>query len=181
MTRLIALDIALRVGFAHDGPKAGVPITGVYDCRATSGTAKDGFTLGATFESFRRWLIAKIDEVKPWEIAFEAPLHIVGRTMTSQQTVRVLFGLAAMAEAVAYELDIPIAEGNIATIKKHFAGSAKADKAAMVARCRQLGWDVGATADHNRADAAALWSMAHSLRDPKWAPTATPLFARVPA
>lgn len=182
MSRILALDIAYRTGWAHDGGMDGVPVTGVYDTRKSAGDAATGYRMGATFESFRRWLIGKIDEVKPWSIAFEAPLHVLRAGVRSnQQTLRILFGLAAMAEAVAYELDIAIAEANIGTIKSHFAGSGKADKDAMVARCQQLRWDIGAPADHNRADAAGLWSLAKSLSDPKFAPIATPLFARARA
>lgn len=178
MSRILALDIALRTGYAHDGARPGVPVTGIYDCRSTRGDFKTGYHLGETFEMFRRWLIRTVDEVKPHEIVFEAPVNILHGIKSNQQTVRVLFGLAAMAEAVAYELDFPISEGNIGAIKKHFAGTARAQKPDMVARCKQLGWDIGMKPDHNRADAAALWSMTKSIRDPKWSPMSTPLFAR---
>jgi hypothetical protein len=58
-------------------------------------------------------------------------------------------------------------------VKKHFAGTGRADKSAMIARCRQLGWP--ARNDHE-ADAAAVWSHIKALVDPKFSLTVTPLF-----
>ena len=179
---VLALDIATKTGFAHDSPEDGRPLTGVFRAPAPEGDAEDGWEFGRTFAGYRRWLVGLIGMVKPATVAFEAPLQIVqgnrSKVRTNQNTIRILFGLAAITEMVIAEAGVRPYEANVMTVKRHFAGSGHADKAAMKARCRQLGWQI---VDDNAADAAALWAYMKALEDPKWAPRSTPLFARVSA
>jgi hypothetical protein len=181
-SRTLALDLATATGYAFDGPHAGVPVTGLYRVPRSGGTKKDGLEFGPGFAAFRAWLVAMIGQVKPDILAFEAPLQIVhtkhgsgGGAGTSQSTIRFLFGLASITEEVGAALSVETFEQNNSSIKRHFTGSGAADKAAMLRMCATLRWDVGG--DHNRADAAALWSRIKSMRDPRFAPMSTPLFA----
>lgn len=176
---IIALDLSRQcTGIAHDGPDPTRPLMSSYRAPAPLGLGEgDGIDYGRTYAGFRGRLVALIGVVKPSCVAFEAPMHVVGghgsSRPTNQATVRVLFGLAAITEEACGSLGVLCFEVNIATIKKHFAGHGRAEKNAMMARCRQLGW---AVENDNEADAAALWCYAKSIRDPKWSPNGTPLF-----
>jgi hypothetical protein len=178
--RVLALDIATRTGWATDGSLPGVPVTGVFQAPKAKGSRSEGREFGVSFAAYRAWLVEMIGNIEPEIVGFEAPLNVVAKShggglrTTSQETVRLLFGLAAITEEVAQTLGVGCVEQNIGTIKRHFSGTGSADKEAMLAMCKRLNWEVGG--DHNRADAAALWSLVKSLKDPKWAPFATPLF-----
>lgn len=179
MAKVLALDISTRTGFAHDGHDPGRPISGVIRLPKAAGDDLDGWELGPLFADYRRQLAALVLVLQPDIVAFEAPLQIVhGReaaARTSQNTIRLLFGLAGITEGLLAEKKLRSYESNIASVKKHFAGSGRADKSAMVARCRQLNWEVQ---DHNAADACGLWSLVKSLHEPGWSPSSTPLFGR---
>jgi len=187
---VLALDIATNSGAAFDSPIHGVPITRLIKLpRSEHDGPKDNknktLSFGPKFSKFRSELVRLIIEVKPALIVYEAPLQILRPGMvdedgkpkirTTMDTIRVLLGLAALAEEVACSMDVPCEEARIDKIKRHFTGNSRAKKEDVVARCRQLKWDCGG--DHNRADAAALWSMAKSMKDPAWSPISTPLFS----
>lgn len=185
---VLALDIATRTGFAHDNPAGGPPLGGVLRIPSPLPIySKDGgatsWEYGACYKTFHVDLSKLVASVRPEIGVFEAPINIIAgkdgkrKVQTSQTTIRLLFALAGIAELVFAQHDIPISETNITTVKKHFAGHGHAEKPAMLARCRQLGWDCNG--DHNTADAMAIWSLAKSLLDPKWRPgLGTPLFGR---
>ena len=179
MAVILALDIATKTGWAHDGPEPGRPLTGTFRAPSPEGDAECGFDFGRTFAGYRQWLVRMIGIVKPATVAFEAPLQIVqgqrSKVATNQNTIRILFGLAAITEMAITECGLRAYEANVQAVKRHFAGHGHADKAAMLGRCRQLGW---AAEDHNAADAAALWSLVKSLQEPQWSPNSTPLFGR---
>lgn len=163
----LALDIATQTGAcwdAEDGRPRFVTFRTPSPIRGEGGA-----DFGPTFLAFDRWLTGHIAVTKPRRIAFEAPMQVVGfgasTRPTSQQTVRLLMGLASIAELVAAKAEIPTYELNISTAKKHFAGSGRADKAAMMARCKQLGWPV--RTDHE-ADAGAVWSCLKATTDKSW-------------
>ena len=175
----MGLDIASATGAAFDGEDSGIPRLLTFRAPSPTGDNQNGWDYGRTFGAFHVWLAELVATVKPQAIALEAPLVLAGvsgvKVLTSQTTVRILFGLAAIAEMTASEAGVDVYEVNVATAKKHFAGHGRADKQMMLARCRQLRWN--AKTDHE-ADAAAVWSFLKSLKEPKWAPRATPLFAR---
>lgn len=176
---VLGLDVATRTGWAINGPMSGVPIVGTFKAPRPEGDKAEGFDLGPVFLAFRRWLDGMIVIHKPDTVAFEAPLNIVhggsAKVLTNQNTIRLLFGFAALVEMCASEHGVPTYEANVGTIKRHFAGHGRADKAAMMARCRMLGW---AVADDNQADAAALWAYVSALKNPKFSIMTTPLYGR---
>jgi crossover junction endodeoxyribonuclease RuvC len=177
---ILALDISQRcTGFAHDSREAGRPLTGVFRAPKAGGDADTGWDYGITFAKYHEWLDDMLAAVRPGIVVFEAPLNVVGVNRssrpTSQTTVRILFGLVAITEMALKEHGIRAVEANIMTVKKHFAGHGRADKDAIMGRCHQLGWLVE---NADAADAAAVWSYAKALNDPKWAPSSTPLFGR---
>lgn len=174
---MLAFDLATTTGWAFDGPVRGVPEFGAFRVPAPDGDNQLGFELGRSFLRFEEKMTELIWRARPETIAFEAPLTLVhggqSSVKTNANTVRMLFGLAAITELVAARLKINTYEANVMSIKKGFAGSGRADKAAMMARCRQLGWMV---TEHNAADACGLWSHVRSLQDPKFSVGTTPLF-----
>ena len=172
---ILGLDIATTTGFAHDLPgDAGIPAVG--SLKLPSGT---GGAHGAGFYAFAQWLDNIVLAKRPVLVAMEAPMHVAGghasSRPTQQNTIRVLMGLAAIAEYVCFARRTTLLEINIGTAKKYLAGNGRADKAAMMHACKIRGWPV--TDDH-QADAIALWAYAKASRDPKWSPKSTALFAR---
>lgn len=172
MTVVAAYDVATDVGFSTDDPKGeGRPIFATF--HGPRHAAREDY--GVRYAAFRAWMVDTITVHQPELIAIEAPLMPRGDNMkTNLITVRLLMGLAAVAEEVAATMGVRCVEENVQTIKKHFAGTGRADKDAMLARCRQLGW---AVANHHEADAAALWSYCKAKTDPKFQYSTTPLFA----
>lgn len=158
MKRVLALDLSSHTGWAIDRPTGGEkPLSGVVDLPL------DGDEYGRAFVAFEQFLCDAIAAHAPDAVAFEAPLmHRGSNFITTEQTVRLLFGLAAITELVAHRSGLMAYEVNVATVKRHFAGNGRATKADMMARCRQLGWEVK---DHNAADACAVWDFVrHKLR-----------------
>jgi hypothetical protein len=176
---VLALDIATTTGWAHDDATGQKPLSGTFRAPRPAGLSEEGLEYGRTFAAFRKWLVDFIGVVKPGTLAFEAPLQIVqghrAKVSTNQSAIRILFGLAAIAEMTATECNLRPYECNVQTVKRHFTGSGHADKDAMMARCRQLGWPAQ---DHNGADACGVWCLVKGLQDPSWRPAMGPLFQR---
>lgn len=187
MIRVLALDLATQTGVAFDDPdpegggrRRLQPIE-----RPTFKTwqlAPSGHRrFGVRFAELYDRMIKLIDDLdyeskKPDVIAFEEPLlHKYRRGYGSGDNVRLLVGLAAVAEMVAEQHSIKCVEVNITTVKVHFGGKAGGDKEAIGARCRQLGW---ATKNADESDAASIWSFVKCSLDPKFSYQSTPLFGR---
>lgn len=173
MIRVLALDLATVTGWAVDRPDGnGGPLTGTVACK------HQGSDFGPAYVALERFIIDAFTVHSPAFLAFEAPLIVANRggatVQTNVNTVRKLFGLAAVAELVGARLGMQVYEANISTARKHFASNGRAKKPEVYERCRVLGWDVRS---HDAADACAVWSLAKSLLEPKWAPRSTPLFA----
>lgn len=172
MTRVLALDIATTVGFAVDGPEEWKPLTGAVRFAAS------GDDYGRAYAGLDQWLFEFIGLHRPDVLAFEAPLIVGGRTGTTRRTnahtVRLLFGLAAVAEMVGSRAGLPVYECHIQTVRRHFVGNGRAQKPEVMARCRALGWEV---ATNDAADAAAIWDFVKSRFQPSAAHRGTPMFA----
>lgn len=166
---VIALDLATVTGWAVWRPAGSV----AYGSRRLG---RAGDADGAFFAGYHSWLADMITVEQPAAIVFEAPW--VGPD-THQQTARRLMGLAVVTELVAHLREIPrVREVNVASVRKHFVGNGRGERAAMkravIEGCRQRGWD---PKDDNAADALAVLDFAlHCFRVPG-AP-ATPLLAR---
>ena len=178
MTRVLALDIAAKAsGAAFDGAE-GRPAF------ATLRQRIEGDEFGPIGTKFRTWMLDLIAVCRPEQIALEAPWVPSGNRAPSHPTAvrvpRLLLGLAFLAEQIADECSIRCSETAVSTVRKAFLGHGRPDdpKAAVMRQCRLLGWN---PQDDHQADAAALFYYAKATFEPKWAPGATPLFARAPA
>lgn len=160
MTRVLAIDTGTTSGAAADS-ESGRPT--FFTWHGARWQTKGEF--GARLSEFRKWLDALVVMTSPDLIVFEAPLPQRGDALTNFDTVRFLYAAAGVVELVAHDREIDCAQENVGTIKAQFAGSGRADKAAVMFRCRQLGWNVR---NHNEADAAALWFVAKATADPTW-------------
>ena len=122
-----------------------------------------------------------IDMHGPDMIAFEAPM-MGGKGITMTDDVAyVLIGLAYLTDTIAASYRLRSEKKHVATIRKHFIGQGRAQnpKAAVMERCRILGWEVE---NHDAADAAAVWAWAKATFDKSFRyETATPMFARAGA
>lgn len=162
--RLLALDLATATGWA----------CGTFDRPVSHGVfkaPKTGQDIGRFLAYFRKWLGEAIEQMGPTEILFESPILTGIKNLT---TLRKLYSLAGVAELVAFDYELPIAEANLSSIRVHFVGMRCAPKAILgkekrrqwikartVAECRKRGFRV---ADDNDADALALMSYGLSLK-----------------
>lgn len=169
MATVLALDIATRTGAAWDGD-GGRPRVATFVLPAGSGIE----SMGRRVKAFVAWLHPLGQLIKPDVVAIEAPLVTRGDNVkTNVDTVRLLITLAGVAHYVANTLGCRSIEKNVQSVKRHWAGSGHADKAAMLARCRQLGWQVE---DDHQADACALWALVKAELDPAFGYRTTPMF-----
>lgn len=186
MPRVLALDIATRTGFAHDGPDPGRPICGIFDLPRPLGSRKTGFERGITLARFKDHLLDRI-AVSQCELGvIEAPLNVLNillskrgpdpKFKTSFDTILLLIELVGLAEEVFYRQRIELAQTENQKFKRWFTGVTGGGKDPVKARCKQLGWDIAG--DDNAADACGIWAYAKALRDPKWTPNATIILGR---
>src|SRR5687767_13400411 len=91
---ILALDLATRFGWC-EGQIGGVMSYGSQRC------ASEGSGPGAIFGGMIKWLVERIQVVRPNIVAFEAPLPpSFNRGKTNVKTTRILMGLAAITEGV---------------------------------------------------------------------------------
>lgn len=172
MAIVLALDIATASGAAWDGPTGAPQFT---TFRLPSNYGPDD--IGPRVRAFVNWMHGLAGLVKPSIIAVEAPLVVHSDSLkTNVDTVRLLITLAGIAHYVADCLSPRprVIEKNVMSVKKHLTGSGRADKAAVMAACRRLGWQI--KSDHE-ADACALWALVKAENDPGFSYRTTPLSA----
>lgn len=155
---VLALDISSKIGFAV-GPPGRKPIFGTHPLPKSF----DPNDFGQRFAAFRVWLLDMMILHRPNMLAFEEPIAPRGVNMASSwTTIRFLIGLVSIAEEAAGAMHVDTTEANVSTVKKHWAGSGRADKRDMIAACNRMGWHVAT--DHE-ADAIGLWDYTiHVLR-----------------
>lgn len=179
---ILALDLARRTGFAHDGDDGSRPRFGTFTAPEPTGTRATGRGYGRPFHGFEDWLWARIELLRPDLIVYEAPLsmlmrgemvggELVIKLLTNPETVRMLVGLAALVEAAAWRARVRLLEAHLSTVRKRFTGNGRAKKPEVTARCHALGW---AVEDDNQADACAIWAVARGMRDPGFAAAVLP-------
>lgn len=164
MKMLLALDIATQTGWAFGDPlthlcgAGGLPVPGPKPLSGSRRVLRPGAGLGESLSSVRQQWGKFLGEQRPAWVAYEAP--IMGGSAANLSTVRLINGIIGTIESLCWELKIaaPI-QVNVATIKKHFTGSGRADKAAMMAAAARRGWSVS---DDNEADALALFDLVAS-------------------
>lgn len=172
--RILAIDAARRLGYAY-GAAGTKPISGSIEC------AQEGASRGAIFSGAGRWITKFIAQNPVDVLAIEAPLpgsFVQGQTNISTATI--LLGLPAVLEFMAFQLKVyRHIRINQASVKKHFVGQGKGDqKAAIMAKCRALGWiekdDVDQSFD--RSDALAVWSYVEADVAPRFTQPVDDLF-----
>jgi hypothetical protein len=171
---ILAIDAARRMGWAY-GPAGSTPISGSIEC------AQEGASRGAIFSGAGRWITAFISAHPVDVLAIEAPLpgsFVQGQT--NIKTANILLGLPAVLEFMAFQLKVyRHIRVNQASVKKHFAGAGKGDqKAAIMSKCRALGWIKPDDADQSfdRSDSLAVWSFIEADVAPRFTQPVDDLF-----
>ena len=146
---LLALDLASSSGWASYQPE-GAPIL-------SSGTLvlpKTGKDVGHFLFIFHVAIKQMIEDPRPGVVVYETPW--IG-PKTSQAVARKLMGLAGVLEMVCYERSITCREVNNATVRKHFIGKGRGQRAELkaltIAACEKRGW---APNNDDEADALAI-------------------------
>lgn len=174
-TLILALDLATTTGFAIGKPFQ-MPRWG------TIRFGKPGASNNAIFAHAMDWITALLDPIpRPSTLILESLLPPDAKVGKTSRDVRDrLCGLQAIVRAVAHKKGIyDISEAGPQTVRKHFIGDGmlkrELAKAAVMQRCRQLGWD---PQDDNAGDALALFSFACAIINPEWSLQLSPLFNR---
>jgi crossover junction endodeoxyribonuclease RuvC len=159
----LALDLATCTGFCHGPADTGeVPTLGHVLL------PKTGEDVGRFLIAWEEWLTAKVRELEPSLIIFEAPI-LAG--MATPHVTRKLHALPGVTEMVAVRAGVECAELYPVTVKKALTGSGHADKAEMVRACRAYGFN---PKNSDEADAFGLWLAALRIRHPahagRWDP-----------
>lgn len=158
--KLVALDLAtttgVAIGEAHDRPF----------CH-TERLGPPGASHGQRFTQMIRVTKRLIVQHHPDVIVIEQP--IASGVKGGQERVQLAMGYRAAVAAMCFLNEVRFAEFTVQSIRKHFIGngrmSGKQAKAAVMARCKQLGWHAE---NDNESDAGALWSFARSKLAPRY-------------
>lgn len=143
---ILTLDLATATGWACGAPGDADPRFGHVTLPST------GENIGGFAAAFAAWLNAKLDEVSPQLVVFEAP--ILPRK-TSLATLRKLHFLPGRTEEICHDRGIMCREGRASSVKKLFTGYGFAKKADTISIARRYGWRVRTD---DEADACALWA-----------------------
>ena len=140
----LQLDLGTTTGWAIT-PSAGAIVSGVWKNKPSGGGFEGG---GMRYVRFRRHL-DELHAVTPiGEVYFEEV-----RRHRGTDASHAYGGFLATLTAWCEERQIPYQGVGVGKIKKHVTGRGNADKDAVIAAVRTLGYDV---ADDNEADAIAL-------------------------
>lgn len=155
----LSLDVASKTGWAYGSPGE-APQHGVFTLPST------GDDLGRFGVTFLQWLTAKIQQLRPREIVFEAP--ILPR-QTNINTTRKLHGLALLVELACSLEAVPCSEISNSEWRRQFLGPyyppkpTRDDlKRAVIAACRAMGWNPSSDDD---ADALGLLYVVNCRRN----------------
>lgn len=173
---IIGIDASTRcTAFAFGGPKDGTPKSGAWILPGA-----DEFSLDRSLSIASQSVSDLCRAVKADFVFIEAPLILVNNQHAAH-TTSALIQLTGAVRAAATRAGANVRLAAVSTVRKHFIGRGdlkkKEAKAAVMERCRLLGWDHAGSDD--RADAMAVWAFAMAKTYPQWAPKGTPLFARV--
>lgn len=156
---ILALDIASTTGWA-EGLPGERPISG------SVRLAPPGSPHAAVFGAMLAFVGARLSAFRYRLVVFEAPLDPRWKgAMTNTNTARLLLGLPAVFEAVAYQTGhYSISEATSGDVRKHMLGcrpKAADAKPLVIAKARQMGFD---PKDDNEADALLLWHFARDVK-----------------
>ncbi|MFC3227357.1 hypothetical protein ACFOGJ_08960 [Marinibaculum pumilum] len=168
MMRLLALDQNNVTGGAV-GDAGGSPL--FWSWRLPAG--KDGDN-GPRFAALYDHVCGAIREHQPDRVIYETPFL---KLRQRAQTTRLVMGYAAIVEAACVACATPCCEATVQEWRRFLLSvvpkGSEAAKAATMAYCRRLGWQV--RNDHE-GDACGLWFYGCSLFVPSLAARTGPLF-----
>lgn len=146
---LLALDLGTHTGWAIRR-RDGAIVCGTEDF-----TPRKSWGPGQRWLRFRSWLSAVIDREQIHAVTFERV--VFGHSSASASDV--YGGFRALTEMVTDAHHCTLGTIAVPTIKKHWTGSGRADKAQMIAEARRRGFR---PVDDNAADALAIlhWAIA---------------------
>jgi Holliday junction resolvasome RuvABC endonuclease subunit len=171
---LIGIDASTTAtGFALGGPSDGSPRGGVWKLPGAEDLILDRSLAMAAQSVSDLCRMMKAE----W-VYIEAPLILVN-SQHAAHTTSALIQLTGAVRAAATRAGAQVRLAAVSTVRKHFIGRGDLKKleakAAVMERCRMLGWDHGGSND--RADSMAVWAFGMARQYPTWAPKGTPLFA----
>lgn len=171
---IFALDLGQRCGFAVG---RSTPVRSGTMILKTPSEPR-----AVAFSNLIAWLNEQWSRERPGLIVKEAPLPLQAfrDRRNSEAGVLMAYGLHGIVEAMGVRFGILVEQAHPATIRKHFVGKgrmgARAEtKAAVINRCRVLGYIPRDCVDEDRADALAMWDFAASTHG-VMAPTRLHLF-----
>ena len=151
--RLLALDTSTHVGFSlWDGlPPAPTKLGTWHAPSAIAGN------YGRRFKAFHNWLCDMITVHEPEALAFESPLTGGPHMNTTEDILRLLIGLASVAELVAELRGLRCFEVHGTKVKMALAGTgripSKDKDRVMIAAAHEAGYLVG---DSHQADSCGV-------------------------
>lgn len=144
-TRILALDLATKTGWAHSCGQSGVQ----------DFSPRRGDSPGMRWLNFIGWLGRLLENAPADMIVYEQAHHRGGAP------THVAHSLIGATEQVAADRKIEITNRHTATIKKHATGKGNADKVAMLDAARKR-WPDVEFADDNQSDAVWLLDLVQS-------------------
>ena len=117
MPSLLALDSSTRCGWSFWPSAKGPTLFGTW-------RAPKAQEYGPRFRAFHDWLCDQVTDLEPDILAFESPLS-GGALQTSEDVVRLLMGLASIAELVAELRGLRCFEVHNSTVKLRLAGTGR--------------------------------------------------------
>lgn len=157
--RILAIDVGtVNMGWALGRP-GDRPLHGVFN------PARTKKNLGLLGADVRAWLQHTKVAYAPTSIVYEQPIYVPDN---NPWTMRKIGGIGLVIELFGYDNDIPVEEMPAPTVRRHFLSPHKVPrktkeiKEAVIARCRQLGWQPQMDDD---ADALALLDYTLSVKD----------------
>ncbi len=155
---ILFLDLATQMGWCE-----GIPGDSAKPVSGTHRLAPPGASPAAIFGGLIDWLATRLMAVRYQMVVYEAPMD-PRHMKTNLNTARVLLGLSAVVEGVAYQTGhYRLKEANVHDIRKHLLGHRPAKgeaKAAVMAAVSRAGFD---PKDDNEADAIAGWIYSAAL------------------
>lgn len=162
---ILALDLGTKTGVAR----------GVAGQRPALETwvmpAGGGAEVGPFMDAFEKRLSASLDGVSL--LVFEAPF-VGPKMLANMHVARRLIGLPALCEMVAHRFGVEVAECNIGTVKRDFAGHGRAEKWQMIQAAEARGYT---PANDHEADALGCFVYTIACRHRGLAHLYDPIFA----
>lgn len=144
MTRILALDLGTKTGWAYGAPRGFIEC-GTVDFGGKEGRFEGG---GMRYLKFRRWIAETIRVERITEVVFEEVHRHIGVA-----AAHAYGGFLGQLTAYCEEVVVPYSSIAVGTIKKFATGNGAAKKDKMIAAAEALGYKV---VDDNAADALHL-------------------------